>query len=310
MNPYGAPPPPDEATQREENRTLPEKIREIEIRARKVVNSLFSGEYHSVFKGMGLMYAESRPYQPGDDVRAMDWKVTARTGQPFIKVFHEERELTLMLMVDMSGSGHFGSQRKFKSETAAELCAALAFSAIRNNDKVGLIAFTHQVELFIAPRKGRSHALRLIREILYFKPEGKGTNIRAALEFMSRVISKKSIAFLVSDLRDEGYDKAMAAMGKKHDLIAVRVFDKREESLPDVGYLAVEDAETGERMVIDTSDPALRESFAQATARTNKRKSKDLAAAGVDEVAVDAGGSYVEPLVKFFKLRERRRRFG
>jgi len=294
----------------EAKRSLPEKIREIEIRARKVVNSLFSGEYHSVFKGMGLMYAESRPYQPGDDVRAMDWKVTARAGIPFIKVFHEERELTLMLVVDMSGSGHFGSTDKFKSETAAEICAALAFSAIRNNDKVGLIAFTGQSELYIAPRKGRSHALRLIREILYFKPAGKGTNIRAALEFMSRVVTRKSIVFLVSDLKDEGYDKVMAAMARKHDLIAVRVFDQREEILPDAGYINIEDAETGERMVVDTSSPALREEFTKAALDANRRKSRDLAAAGVDEVAVDAGGSYVEPLVKFFKLRERRRRFG
>ncbi|MDH5509322.1 MAG: DUF58 domain-containing protein [Nitrospinota bacterium] len=294
----------------EDKRSLPEKIREIEIRARKVVNSLFSGEYHSVFKGMGLMYAESRPYQPGDDVRAMDWKVTARAGQPFVKVFHEERELILMLVVDMSGSGHFGSQGKFKSETAAEICAAMAFSAIRNNDKVGLIAFTEQTELYIAPRKGRSHALRLIREILFFKPNGKGTNIRAALEFMSRVVTKKSIVFLVSDLKDEGYDKIMATMSKKHDLIAVRVFDQREVSLPDAGYVTMEDAETGERMVVDTSDPAIREGFAKAAINANLRKSRDLAAIGVDEVAVDAGGSYVEPLAKFFKLRERRRRFG
>jgi uncharacterized protein (DUF58 family) len=294
-----------------ERQGLPEKIREIEIRAKKAVNALFSGEYHSVFKGRGLMFAESRPYQPGDDVRAMDWKVTARSGHPHVKVFHEERELTLMLLVDMSGSGQFGSRSRFKSEAAAQLCASLAFSAIRNNDKVGLIAFTAGVELFIAPRKGRSHVLRLIREALCFKPSGKGTDIQSALEFMSRVINKKCIAFLVSDFFDEGYDKTMGAIARKHDLVAVRMFDRREMELPEaVGYVAMEDAETGERLALDTYNPKLRLEFLRKTHAEITKRSKTMAAAGVDEVVVDAGGSLIEPLVRFFKLRERRKRFG
>ncbi|MDH4182661.1 MAG: DUF58 domain-containing protein [Nitrospinota bacterium] len=294
----------------DDKRLLQEKIREIEIRAKKVVNTLFSGEYHSAFKGMGLIFAETRPYQPGDDVRAMDWKVTARSGQPYIKLFHEERELTLTLLVDMSGSGQYGSGGGFKNEAAANLCAALAFSAIRNNDKVGLIAFTDQVELYIAPRKGRFHVLRLIRELLYFKPRGRGTSVRQALEFMSRVIPKRSIAFLVSDLKDQGYDKVMASIARKHDLIAVRIYDKTEVSLPEVGYLLLEDAETGERIVVDTGDMALRREFELDAMARIREKSKNLASFGVDEVAVDAAGSYVEPLVKFFQLREKRRKLG
>ena len=283
----------------ESDDNIPEKIRQIEIQARKVVNSLFSGEYHSIFKGMGLMFAESRPYQPGDDIRAMDWKVTARSDEPFIKIFHEERELTLTLLVDLSGSGRFGSGGKFKNEAAANLCAALAFSAIRNNDKVGLIAFTDRVELYIAPKKGRTHVLRLIRELLYFKPEGKGTDIACALEFTGRVITKKSIAFLVSDFKDKGYDKAMATIAKKHDFIAVRIFDPLEEALPNVGYVALEDAETGQRAVVNTSDPAIRKKYAEQASSANLKRSRFFAKAGVDEVVVEAGGSYIEPLVKF-----------
>jgi len=297
--------------EKKERQGLPEKIREIEIRAKKAVNALFSGEYHSVFKGRGLMFAESRPYTPGDDVRAMDWKVTARAGHPYVKVFHEERELTLMLLVDMSGSGRFGSGRGFKSEAAAELCASLAFSAIRNNDKVGLIAFTNGVELFIAPRKGRTHVLRLIREVLTFKPAGKGTDIRVALEFMSRALKKKAIVFLVSDFFDDGYDKTMGAIARKHDLVAVRVFDRREMELPPIdGYLAIEDAESGERTALDPSSYRLAREYARAALLEAAARSKMFMAAGVDEVVVDTGGSYVEPLVRFFKLREKRKRFG
>jgi len=289
---------------------LPARIREIEIRARKVVNNIFSGEYHSIFKGHGMEFSEVRPYQPGDDIRSMDWNVTARYGEPFIKVFHEERELVMTLLVDLSASGDFGSISRFKSEIAAELCAVLAFSAIKNNDKVGLIAFTDKVELYIAPKKGRTHVLRLIRELLYFRPERNGTNILSALDYMNKVIRKKSIVFLVSDFMSGAYESALRATAKKHDLIAVRMCDPREESLPETGYVAMRDAETGANFVIDTSDRKLREEYSKAIEEENKSRDRMLASAGVDQVVISSDKSYIEPLIKFFSLREKRRRFG
>ncbi len=289
---------------------LPAKIREIEIRARKVVNNILSGEYHSIFKGHGMEFSEVRPYQPGDDIRSMDWNVTARYGEPFIKVFHEERELVMTLLVDLSASGDFGSGDRFKSEIAAELCAVLAFSAIKNNDKVGLIAFTDKVELYIAPKKGRTHVLRLIRELLYFRPERSGTSIVSALDYLNKVITKKSIVFLVSDFMSGNYQNALRATAKKHDLIAVRMSDPREESLPETGLIAMRDAETGANIVIDTSDRRLRAEFAKAIEEENRDRDRMLTAASVDQVVISSGKSYIEPLIKFFKLREKRRRFG
>lgn len=294
--------------------TLPREIlsdiRYIEIRARKVVNSLFGGEYHSIFKGRGMEFSEVRPYAPGDDPRVMDWNVTARTGEPYVKVFNEERELTLMLLVDLSASGRFGSGVKFKSEIAAELCAVLAFSAIRNNDRVGLIAFTDRVELYIAPKKGRKHVLRLIRELLYFRPEGRGTDIAVALDYMNGVLSKKSIAFLVSDFRAENYHKQLKATGAKHDLIAVRVRDPREEAIPEMGVIALRDAETGELVHLDTSDKALMDEFETAVRRENEERDRLFRKSGVDQILIDTTASYVEPLVSFFRKREKRLRFG
>jgi len=289
---------------------LPARIREIEIRARKVVNNILSGEYHSIFKGHGMEFSEVRPYQPGDDIRSMDWNVTARYGEPFIKVFHEERELVMTLLVDMSASGDFGSGERFKSEIAAELCAVLAFSAIKNNDKVGLIAFTDKVELYIAPKKGRTHVLRLIRELLYFRPERSGTSIVSALDYLNKVITKKSIVFLVSDFMSGNYQSALRATAKKHDLIAVRMSDPREESLPETGLIAMRDAETGASIVIDTSDRRLRAEFSKAIEEENRDRDRMLASASVDQVVISSGKSYIEPLIKFFKLREKRRRFG
>ncbi len=289
---------------------LPARIREIEIRARKVVNNILSGEYHSIFKGHGMEFSEVRPYQPGDDIRSMDWNVTARYGEPFIKVFHEERELVMTLLVDMSASGDFGSGERFKSEIAAELCAVLAFSAIKNNDKVGLIAFTDKVELYIAPKKGRTHVLRLIRELLYFRPERSGTSIVSALDYLNKVITKKSIVFLVSDFMSGNYQSALRATAKKHDLIAVRMSDPREESLPETGLIAMRDAETGASIVIDTSDGRLRAEFSKAIEEENRDRDRMLASASVDQVVISSDKSYIEPLIKFFKLREKRRRFG
>jgi len=287
-------------------RELLQTIRDIEIRARKVVNSTFSGEYHSIFKGRGMQFTEVRPYQPGDDIRVMDWNVTARTGEPFIKVYEEERELVMTMVVDLSASGDFGSDTRFKSEIAAQLCATLAFSAIRNNDKVGLIAFTDKVELFIAPKKGRSHALRLIREVLYFRPEGKGTDITVALDYLNRVAKKRSIAFLVSDFRAGGYDKSLKATARKHDLIAVRIVDPREEILPDAGYITLYDPETGERTVVDTSSEKLREEYAATVKYENEFRDKLFYNAGVDQVVIHTHMSYIDPLIKFFRMRERK----
>lgn len=287
-----------------------QRIRRIEIKTRRVVDNVFSGEYHSAFKGRGMEFAESRPYQPGDDIRVMDWKVTARTGDPFVKVFREERELTLMLVCDFSGSGAFGSHERFKSEVSADLCAALAFSAIKNNDKVGLIAFTDQIELFIAPKKGKTHVLRLIRELLFYKPTGKGTDIAKALEYMNRVIKKRSIVFLVSDFHAEEYKKPLSATARKHDLVAVRLVDPREESLPDVGYITLKDAETGLSCVVNTSDKRLRDEFCKTIALETKERDRLFASCGVDQVVIRSDKSYVEPLIRFFKERERRRAFG
>ncbi|MBI5816000.1 MAG: DUF58 domain-containing protein [Nitrospinae bacterium] len=286
------------------------KIRQIEISARKAVTSILSGEYHSIFKGMGMEFAESRPYQPGDDIRTMDWNVTARAGSPFVKTFREERELTLMLIADLSASGHFGSKSKFKAETAAELCATLAFSALRNSDKVGLIAFTNEVELYVAPRKGRSHALRMIRDILFFKPKGKGTDIAGALKYLNRVTCKRTIAFIVSDFAAPDFSRELKATSRKHDLVAVRVTDPREEKLEDVGLIALEDAETGETVILDTSDAVLSEKYEKSRRDEAGRLAKMFAAAKVDQISVGADKDFIGPLVKFFKARERKRRFG
>ncbi|MBI4665527.1 MAG: DUF58 domain-containing protein [Nitrospinae bacterium] len=289
-------------------REMLRKIREVEIRARKVVNTLFSGEYHSAFKGRGMEFHESRPYQPGDDIRTMDWNVTARVGEPFVKVFREERELTLMILFDLSASGAFGSKENFKSETAAELCASLAFSAIRNNDKVGLIVFTGEVELYVPPRKGRSHVLRIIREILFFRPRGATTNIGSALDYMNLVARKKLIAFLVSDFRAEGYEKAVKATARKHDLIAIRMTDPMEKTMAPAGILSLRDAETGRAVYVDTSNKMFLDEYARAVRVEEEELSKFLNMVGVDHVTVDTGESYIEPLVKFFRQREKRRR--
>ena len=284
------------------------KVRRIEISTRGLVNELFSGEYHSVFKGRGMDFSEVREYQIGDDIRSIDWNVTARTGHPFVKVFREERELTVMLLVDASGSGDFGSLNRAKGEIAVEICALLAFSAIKNNDKVGLIIFTDQVEKFIPPRKGRKHVLRVLRELLYFRPRHKGTDIGAVLEYLSRVQRRRSVTFLVSDFLDEDFDKQLRVAGRRHDMIIVRIGDPREEELPRVGLLELEDAESGEHVVVNTSDPRIRTLFRENVLQRQAALNQLLKQIGIDRIDIRTDRDYVEPLIRFFQQRARRLR--
>ena len=287
-------------------RELLKEVRQIEIRTRGIVNEVFSGEYHSVFKGRGMEFSEVREYQIGDDIRSIDWNVTARFGHPYIKIFEEERELTVMLIVDMSGSQFFGSVEKTKQQIAAELSAILAFSAMRNNDKVGLILFTDEIEKFVPPRKGRSHVLRIIREVLSFEPKGNKTNIRSALEYFNHAIKKKSIAFLLSDFIDDNYEKILKIVGRKHDLIGLILRDPREEKIPKAGLIKMQDAETGKIRYIDSSSKTFREHFEQTIKQRDDYRRSLFSTSGLDSIEMNAGESYVTPLVKFFKMREKR----
>ena len=282
------------------------KIRRIEIRTKKLVNDLFSGEYHSTFKGQGMEFEEVRQYEPGDEIRLIDWNVTARTGYPHIKKFKEERELSVVMLFDASSSGRFGTRDRFKSETAAELCALLAFSAIKNNDKVGLIIFTDKIEKFIPPQKGRGHVLRLIREILYFKPEGIATDIGAALEYFSRVIKRKSVVFLVSDFLSENFIKPIQIANNKHDVIAIKVTDPRETSFDNVGLIELEDAETGEVVMIDTGSREFRREFSARAEEDNLGLKKAFKLINLDFINIRTDESYIVPLINVFKMRERR----
>jgi len=282
------------------------KVKRIEIATRGLVNDVFSGEYHSVFKGRGMEFAEVREYQIGDDIRNIDWNVTARSSHPYVKVFDEERELTVVLMVDVSSSGNFGTTSQMKGEVAAELCAVLAFSAIKNNDKVGLMIFSDKIEKFIPPRKGKQHVLRVIREILYFKPEESRTNLNVALEYLSRVIKRKSIVFLISDFLTENYEKSLQVANKKHDIIAIDIIDPREVEMPSVGLLELEDAETGETVMVDTSNPAIRGSFYSQSKEERDTREKFFKSIGVDNITINTDRSYVEPITKFFRMRAKR----
>ncbi|MCF7804835.1 MAG: DUF58 domain-containing protein [Candidatus Marinimicrobia bacterium] len=282
------------------------KVRRIEIRTRHLVNDVFSGEYHSVFKGRGMEFAEVREYQFGDDIRSIDWNVTARNQRPYVKVFEEERELTVMLLVDASASEAFGSVEQMKIEIAAELAALLSFAAIKNNDKVGLIMFTDQIEKYVPPRKGRTHILRLIREILAFEPESTGTDISRAVEYLLNVQRRRSVAFLISDFWDKGFEQPLRVAGKKHDMIGFWLVDPKEEALPDVGLLRVRDPETGEEMVVDTSDRELRTLFVSAMQNRRESLNKLFTSMSLDTVRINTAESYVEPVMKFFKMRERR----
>lgn len=285
---------------------LLKQVRQIEIRTKGLVNQVFSGEYHSVFKGRGMEFSEVREYQFGDDIRDIDWNVTARFAHPYIKVFEEERELTMMLMVDLSGSLMFGSVSKTKQRIAAELSAIMAFSALKNNDKVGLILFTDKIEKFVPPRKGRKHVLRIIREVLSFEPEGKATNLKGALEYMNSTIKKRSIAFLLSDFMDDGYEKILRVVGRKHDLISIVLEDRRESEIPKLGLVKLSDAETGEERWIDTSNAKVRSKMIlDRKTKTAKRKSL-FVSNRIDAINISTGENYIHPLVQFFKMRERR----
>ncbi|MFH1686776.1 MAG: DUF58 domain-containing protein [bacterium] len=282
------------------------KIRRIEIHTKRLVNDLFSGEYHSTFKGQGMEFEEVRQYEPGDDIRLIDWNVTARTGSPHIKKFKEERELSVVLLVDASSSGRFGTHERFKSETAAELGALLAFSAIKNNDKVGMIIFTDRIEKFIPPQKGRGHVLRLIREVLYFQPQGTGTDIGGALEYFSKVIKRKSVVFLISDFMSEGYLKPLQIANNKHDLIAMKITDPREAGFESVGLLELEDAETGEVFMIDTSSASFRREFAARAEEDMAGLYKEFRKINLDFINIRTDQSYIGPLINFFQMRGRR----
>ncbi len=282
------------------------KVKRIEIQTRGLVNDVFSGEYHSVFKGRGMEFAEVREYQIGDDVRTIDWNVTARMGHPYVKIFEEERELTVMLVVDVSSSGEFGTFEQMKGEIAAEICALLAFSAIKNNDKVGLIVFSEDVEKYVAPKKGKSHVLRVVREILYHEPQGHQTNIAAALEYLSRVTNRRAVVFLVSDFISSGYEKALQIANKKHDIVAITVTDPREIDLPNVGFIELEDAETGETFLVDTSDVNFRQDFMTRTLESVAARAKMFRSMNVDHIDIRTDKSYVDPLIRFFKMRAKR----
>jgi uncharacterized protein (DUF58 family) len=285
------------------------QVRQIEIRSGKLVNEIFAGQYSSVFKGRGMEFSEVREYIPGDDIRSIDWNVTARYGRPFVKKFTEERELTVILLVDASGSQKFGTAAKFKSEIAAEIASVLAFSAIRNNDRVGMIIFTDQIEKVILPKKGRNHILRLIREILFFKAKGKGTDIARALEYLNELWRRKAVVFLLSDFGDEDFDKALRVTSRRHDLVAMNIFDPRENDLPSAGLIEAEDPETGARVTLDTSDPDFAERYRAERARKNESVEKSFRAAKMDYVSISAAKSYILPLIQFFKRREKRLAF-
>lgn len=289
-----------------ETKELLKQVRQIEIKTRGLVNEVFSGEYHSVFKGRGMEFSEVREYQFGDDIRNIDWNVTARYSHPYVKVFEEERELTVMLLVDLSGSLIFGTVEKTKQQIAAELSAILAFSAMKNNDKVGLILFTDQIEKFIPPRKGKSHVLRIIRDVLSFEPRGNTTNIRGALEYFNHTIKKKSISFLISDFIDDGYEKILKIVGKKHDLIGIVLTDPRERAIPKAGLIQFRDAETNQIRYIDTSNKNLQKEYIKLLGSIIDNRNYLFLSSKIDKIEIDAGRSYIKPLVNFFQLRERR----
>jgi uncharacterized protein (DUF58 family) len=271
-----------------------------------MVTDVFAGQYESVFKGRGMEFDEVREYQPGDEIRSIDWNVTARMGHPYVKKFIEERQLTVMILLDASASCRFGSTRRLKSELAAELSAVLAFSAIHNNDRVGLVIFTEKIEKFIPPRKGVNHVLRVIREALYFKPSGKGTDINSALEYLNRVISRRAVVFVISDFYAQDYKKSITITNKKHDVIALTITDPREHAIPNVGIVDVADAETGKVFLLDASNKALRARYAERAQKVLLRRKEIFDSSHIDHIDISSDRPYMEPLIQFFRKRERR----
>jgi uncharacterized protein (DUF58 family) len=284
------------------------KLRKIEIRTNRLANDQLAGSYHSVFKGRGMAFSEVRQYQPGDDVRFIDWNVSARMNDVFVKLFTEEREMTVMLLVDLSASGAFGSVARPKVETAAEIAALLAFSAIKNNDRVGLVMFTDRVEKFVPPKKGKGHVLHVVTEILEAKPEHTGTDIRAALTLLGQLARRRSVAFLVSDFQAQGYEHALRVASKSHDLIPIQIMDPREEALPDVGIALFEDLESGEVVEVDTSDPEVRSAYALRIAKERATREQMWKRLKLDAVTVRTDKSYAEPIASLFRLRQKRQR--
>ncbi len=282
-----------------------EKVRRIEIKTQSIVNDILSGEYHSVFKGQGMEFSEVRTYTQGDDIRAIDWNVTARAGEPYVKKYVEERELTVMLVVDASASGNFGTVNQLKAEIAVELCALLAFSAIKNSDRVGLIIFTSEVEKYIPPKKGKNHVLRVIRELLYFKPQKPGTNIAEAVDYLNRVQRKKAVVFFVSDFLAADFESAFRVAARRYDMISVSITDPRENELPDVGLIELRDPETGKTVLVDSGSKSFRKKFARDSEKRRQVLKSLFRSINVDQIEITTAEDYVEPLVRFFKKRER-----
>lgn len=280
-----------------------QKVRKIEIKTKGLSNHIFAGEYHSAFKGRGMTFAEVREYQFGDDVRTIDWNVTARFGHPYVKIFEEERELTVMLLIDVSGSRVFGTVSRLKMDIVTEVAATLAFSTIQNNDKVGVIFFSDRIEKFIPPKKGRKHVLHIIREMIDFKPESTRTDIASAVRYLTNAIKKRSTAFLISDFMDEGFEKELTIANRKHDIVALQVYDIRETEMPDVGLVKLKDAETGERIWVDTSDARLRKSYRNAWGQSQLELQKTFSKSGVDSVSMNTADDYVKSLMKLFRMR-------
>ena len=282
------------------------KVRKIEIKTKGLSNHIFAGEYHTAFKGKGMAFSEVREYQPGDDVRSIDWNVTARYNNAFVKVFEEEREMTVILLIDVSGSSDFGTQTQLKREVATEISAILAFSTINNNDKIGIIFFSDKVEKFIPPKKGKSHILRIIRELIVFKAESKKTDIKVALRYFNNVIKKRAVCFILSDFMDNDVSESLNIVKKKHDLIALRIHDEREQSIPNIGLIKFTDAESGENIMLDTGDRVKCREFKENYKEFVSTVKKNLQRSGVDHVDIETGKDYVLPLINFFKNRSRK----
>lgn len=289
-------------------RELFKKIRRVEVRTRGLVDELFGGEYHTAFKGRGIEFAEVRPYQIGDEIRTIDWNVSARTGEPYVKLFHEEREQTLLLVVDVSGSESFGSTTLAKRDLAAEICAVLGFSALRNDDKVGLLMFSDRIERYVAPKKGKRHVLRLLRDLFAHEPRGTGTNLSAALERALRLLHRRAIVVVVSDFLDSNFERPLRMLSGRHDVVAVRTVDPREEEIPSVGLVTTHDPESGNRVVIDTTSKSAREAFTSRSARRTAAINTALQQAHVDTFTVRTDEDYAESLASFFRRRNRHRR--
>ncbi len=284
-----------------ETKEILKKVRKIEIKTRRLSDHIFGGEYHSTFKGRGMTFSEVRPYQYGDEIRSIDWNVTARYNEPHVKVFEEERELTMLLMVDISGSEFFGTTQQFKRDTATEIAATLAFSAIQNNDKVGLILFSDQIELYIPPKKGKSHVLRIIRELIEFTPKSKKTSINEALKFLSNVMKKKAIVFLLSDFMDDDYEQTLKIAGRKHDVTGIKIYDKHDEEIPNLGIVPMVDAETGKTQLVNTSSKTIRKNYKANALRLNEYYKKTFSKSGAGTITTRVDGDYVKKLLGYFK---------